>query len=105
MDALHHDATNTYQINAVTNPVIGKSQEYQHLISDPNTKQVWDPAMAHKVDNLVNTNTIKFITKVSMPAKQKTAYIRIVIDIRPNKAIHERVRLTIGGDKIDYPAK
>ena len=61
--------------------------------------------MARKVDNLVDTQTIKFIPKASIPPKRKTAYIRIVVDICPNKTIHERVRLTIGGDQIDYPGE
>ena len=105
IDALRHDAITSNQLNAVTDPITGKSQEYRHLINDPDTRKVWDPAMARKVDNLVDTQTIKFIPKASIPKTRKTAYIRIVIDIHPNKAIHKRVRLTIGGDQIDYPGE
>ena len=69
MDVLRHDANENTQINAVTNPITGKSHEYWHLINDPDTKKVWDPAMAREVDNLVDMKTIKFIPKASIPPK------------------------------------
>ena len=69
MDALQHDANDNTQINAVTDPITDKSHEYRHLINDPNTKKVWDPAMAREVDNLVDMKTIKFIPKASIPPK------------------------------------
>ncbi len=85
MDAMRHDDTTGFQLNAVTDLITGKSKEYRHLISDPDTKKVWDPAMAREVDNLVDTEMIKFIPRSNVPEKRKTAYIRIVVDIRPNK--------------------
>ena len=48
------------------------------------------------------TNTIKFIRHSAIPKEQTATYMRIVVDIRPNKNVKERVRLTIGGDKVDY---
>ena len=43
------------------------------------------------------TDTIKFIRPSAIPPGKKATYIRIVVDIRPNKKVKERVRLTIGG--------
>ena len=48
------------------------------------------------------TDTIKFIRPSAIPTGKKATYIRIVVDIRPNKKVKERVRLTIGGDQVDY---
>ena len=48
------------------------------------------------------TDTIKFIRPSAIPKGKTATYIRIVVDIRPNKKVKERVRLSIGGDKVDY---
>lgn len=49
------------------------------------------------------TNTIRFITYQDIPAGRKATYPRIVVADRPQKAQTRRVRVTVGGDKIDYP--
>ena len=48
------------------------------------------------------TDTIKFSHPKQVPKGQTATYIRIVVDTRPNKKVKERVRPTIGGDKVDY---
>ena len=48
------------------------------------------------------TDTIKFIRPSAIPTKKKPTYIRIVVDILPNKKVKEIVRLAIGGDQVDY---
>ena len=41
------------KVNAITCPKTGKQLEYWHLIQDPATKAVWNPAMSTEVDRLV----------------------------------------------------
>ena len=49
------------------------------------------------------TNTIYFIHPDQMPKGRTAAYIRFVCADRPEKINPKRVRITIGGDRIDYP--
>jgi hypothetical protein len=49
------------------------------------------------------TNTIAFISKAEVPADRIPTYGRIVVSVRPQKAEPYRTRLTVGGDRIDYP--
>lgn len=38
-----------------------------------------------------------------MPQGRKATYGRIVVDYRPQKADPNRTRLTVGGDRVEYP--
>ena len=51
------------------------------------------------------TNKILFITKEDLPAARwkDVTYGRIVVNYRPKKSNPNRVRLTVGGDRINYP--
>ena len=43
------------------------------------------------------------ILKNDIPAGQKATYVKVVVDIRPNKAEIKLSRLVVGGDKVEYP--
>ena len=43
------------KLNAIKCPKTGKQLDYLHLIQDPETKAVWNPAIATEVDRLVST--------------------------------------------------
>ena len=52
------------------------------------------------------TNTVKFLTHEEIrriPPDRTVTYARIVIDYRPQKDDPNRVRITVGGNLIDYP--
>ena len=81
------------QLNAVIDPTTGEKREYRHLTTDPITRKNWDPAMIAELGRLTQgtrngekgTDTIKFIRPSAIPHGKKATYIRIVVDIRPNK--------------------
>ena len=52
------------------------------------------------------TNTILFISKEDLPEArwEDVTYGRIVVNYRPEKSDPNRVRLTIGGNRINYPS-
>ena len=86
--------------------------EYRDLVKDPTTKKVWTRSMANELGRLANgvgtrmktgTETIKFIKKSQVPQGKTVTYARIVAELRPQKAEPERVRITVGGNLIDYP--
>ena len=56
--------------------------------------------MSTEVDRLVKSKTIRFIKKCDISQGDKEVYTRIVVDLRPNKAVHERLRLCMGGDQM-----
>ena len=47
-------------------------------------------------------NNIKFIHKHQVPRNKKVSYPRFCCDIRSQKEETHRVRITVGGDKLDY---
>ena len=99
------------ECNAIIDPKTGASLEYRHLIKDDTTKVIWNKSFSNELGRLANgvgnrvkgTNTIKFIPKSEVPKGRKVTYGRIVVDFRPTKSEPNRTRLTVGGDKIDYP--
>ena len=46
-------------------------------------------------------NTIKFIHKHQVPRNNKVSYPRFCCDIRSQKEETHRVRMTVGGDRLD----
>ena len=53
--------------------------------------------------NIQGTNTIFFITHKDVPKNKTVTYGRIVVDYHPQKADPHRTRLTVGGNRIQYP--
>ena len=54
-------------------------------------------------NRVLATNTIEFIKKEKLPTGHKVTYANFVCDCRPLKSEPYRVRLTVGGDRLEYP--
>ena len=63
----------------------------------------WDRLATGKLDKVKGSNTISFIPPSQIPSGHKVTYGNFVCDHRPLKAEPLRVRLTVGGDRLDYP--
>ena len=65
--------------------------------------------LAQGFDEIKGINTIKIITLDeirNVPVDRKVTYARIVVDYRPHKPKEpNRVRLTVGGNLIEYPGE
>jgi hypothetical protein len=61
--------------------------------------------LAQGVRDIKGTDNIVFIPPSEIPKERTITYIRLVCDIRPHKAEQHRVRLTVGGDRINYPGE
>ena len=48
------------------------------------------------------TDTMEFIKKADVPKHEKVTYANFGCDFRPLKSEKHRVRMTIGGDKLEY---
>ena len=51
---------------------------------------------------ITGTKTINFIKKSEIPSNKKVTYANLVCDFRELKEEQYRIRLTLGGDKLDY---
>jgi hypothetical protein len=51
------------------------------------------------------TNTINFIHHHAVPSGCTVTYARLCANIRPQKEETHRCRITVGGDRIDYPGE
>jgi hypothetical protein len=100
----------THQANAVIDDITGQSLEYRALSTGPD-KELWIRSLANDLGRLAQgigtrkpfgTNTIFFIKRQAVPKDRKVTYGRLVSSIRPTKAEIHRVRVTVGGDKLDY---
>jgi hypothetical protein len=101
--------TTEHEMNSVTDPVTGQVQEYQHLVQGL-TRTKWITGLANEFGRLCQgvrnrmphrTETIVFICKAAVPVGRKVTYGRIVAQIRPQKTETHRVRLTVGGDRLE----
>jgi hypothetical protein len=99
------------EANAVMDPITGESLEYRALSTGPD-KDIWITALANDLGRLAQgigtrkpsgTNTIFFVKREAVPNDRKVTYGRLVSSLRPTKAETHRVRVTVGGDKLDYP--
>ena len=99
------------EANVVIDEVSGQSLEYRHLSTGPQ-RDIWIKALANDLGRLAQgvgtrmpsgTDTIFFIARSSIPVGRKVTYGRLVSTIRPTKAEIHLVRVTVGGDKLDFP--
>jgi hypothetical protein len=98
---IHDKETNTYLT-------------YRQLLRNPKYHETWSKSSANEFGRLTNglkdgrvkgTNTMHFIRKTDVPADRikDVTYGSFICDFRPNKAEVYRTRLTMGGDRINYP--
>ncbi len=93
----------------------GELMEYCQLMQSTKYQKVWGQASGNEIGRLAQempghvegTNTIFFITKDQIPQNRfrDVTYGKFVVDYRENKEEKERVRLTVGGDRINYPGE
>jgi hypothetical protein len=98
-----------HHANAVIHPVTGKEMEYSALVKDPRLQPLWTRGFGNKCGRLFQgireipgTDTCFFIELKDIPKDIKITYGKIVCDYKPHKQEKEHVRLTVGGDRLDY---
>jgi hypothetical protein len=102
--------------NTVVHPVTKETiTKYIKLANDPVTREVWTKAFCKELGRLAQgyndtkgTETIFFMTHdeiKAIPKDRTVTYARIVVDYRPQKEDPNRVRITIGGNLINYPGE
>jgi hypothetical protein len=105
----NHHWSQQHQANAVVHPVTGKEMEYMALMKDPRLQPLWKRGFGNECGRLFQgiryipgTDTCFFIKLTNIPKDRNITYGKIVCDYKPHKTEKERVRLTVGGDRLDY---
>jgi hypothetical protein len=95
--------------NAVFHPITGKQMEYMALMNDPDLQPLWKRGFSNEAGRLFQgirdipgTNTCLFVELTSIPKYRKITYGKIFCDYKSHKKEKERVRLAVGGDRLDY---
>jgi hypothetical protein len=105
----HNHWSQQHQANAVIHPVTGKEMEYSALMKDPRLQPLWTRGFGNEcgrlfqgIRDIPGTDTCFFIKLTNIPKDRKITYGKTVCDYKPHKKEKERVRLTVGGDILDY---
>ena len=107
--AVMHMAHQEQLNNHIYNDDTGKRETFDTLLrADPDR---WGRGMGNELGRLAQgvgtrmkgTDTIFFIPKSQVPAGRKATYANAVCDHRPLKEEEYRVRVTVGGDRLEYP--
>jgi hypothetical protein len=95
--------------NAFVHPVTGKEMECMALMKDPRLQPLWTRGFGNEcgrlfqgIRDITGTDTCLFIKLTNIPKDRNITYGKIVCDYKPHKKEKERVRLTVGGDRLDY---
>ena len=107
--------------NGVVHPITKETlTNYKKVIQCPELRDVWMKAMCKELGNIAQgysdgekinekgTNTVRFLTHEeikAIPKDRTVTYARIVVDYRAQKDDPNRVRITVGGNLIDYPGE
>jgi hypothetical protein len=116
MDTAHMDialgnnhSSQQHLANAVIHPVTGKEMEYMALMKDPRLQPLCKRGFGNEcvrlfqgIWDIPGTDTCFFIKLTNFPKDRKITYGKIVCDYKPHKQEKECVRLTVGGDRLDY---
>ena len=98
----------------VYHPITGAKQNIDKLLNG-HDKLTWTTSLANELGRcaqgvgksrtpstqVAGTNTIFFIPKHAVPTGEKITYANFINDIRPLKQETHRVRMTVGGDRLD----
>jgi hypothetical protein len=95
--------------SAVIHHITGKEMEYMALMKDPCLQPLWKRGFGNEcgrlfqgIRDIPGTDTCFFIKLTNIPKYRKITYSKIVCDYKPHKKEKERVRLTVGGDRLDF---
>ena len=114
LDAVFDDDGDTtaylHYCNKAVNPDTGKLAEYAELRKS-SQGLVWEHSCALELGRLAQglhpelkngNDTIRFIFQHEVPKHKTVTYLRIVSNYRPQKELKERIRFTVGGDRLRY---
>jgi hypothetical protein len=101
--------TKTPMMNVVIHPASGKEMQYKDIMKHPTLGPKYKTGFENELGRLCQgirdiqgTNTCFFVELYIIQKDRKITYRKLVCDHKPNKAETNRVRLTVGGNRLDY---
>jgi hypothetical protein len=101
--------TNTQMKNSGVHPVTGNEMKYTALVKDPTLKPLWKRFFVNElgrifqgIRDIQGKNTFFFVDLTNIPKYRQITYGKFVCDYKPHKKEKEWVRLTVGGERLDY---
>jgi hypothetical protein len=98
-----------HHAKAVIHPITGNEMEYSALMKYPRLQPLWTWGFGNEcsslfqgIQDIPGTDTCFFTTFKNIPEDRNITFGNIVCDYKPHKQEKERVRLTVGGDRLDY---
>jgi hypothetical protein len=95
--------------NTFIHSITGKEIEYMALMKEPRLQPLWKRGYVNQCWRLLQgileipgTDTCFFIRLTNTPKYRNITYGKILCDCKPHKKEKERVRLTVGSDRLDY---
>jgi hypothetical protein len=83
--------------------------QYKDLMEDAILGPLFETGLSNElgcicqgIRDVAGTNTAFFIDLTSIPKDRKLTYGKLVFDFKPSKTENHRVRLTVGGDRLDW---
>jgi hypothetical protein len=96
-------------MNSVIHPSTVKEIQYKDLMKDPDLGPSFEIGLSNElgriyqgIRDIAGTDTAFFIDLKSIPKNRKITYGKLVCNFKPNKNENHGVRLTVGGDRLDY---
>lgn len=100
-------------IGAVMDSDTGDMLEYRHLLKNPKYRETWSKAFGKEIGRLAQEqegvvegmDALHFIEYDDIPTDRRkdVTYARICADYRPEKSDPNRIRITVGGNLVNYP--
>ena len=102
-------AQHIFNANHIFNAA-GKKLSIDALINGEDGHKKWQPALSNEWGRLAqgndagvkHTDTIQFIPKNEVPMENTVTYASFVCNHRPLKDEKWRIRLVVGGDRLEY---
>jgi hypothetical protein len=83
--------------------------QYKDLMKDPELGPLFEIGLGNElgricqgIRDIAGTNTAFFVELASIPKDRKITYGKLVCEYNPNKTEKNRVRLTVGRDRLNY---
>jgi len=114
--------TSTFDFQQVATPMVHPTtgemiSSYKQLMHDPDTAKIWQTAFGKNFGGMAQgdkktgqkgTNSIFVMTHDDIklnPCTQTIKYTRVIVNFHPQKANLHRIRITAGGNLINYPGE
>jgi hypothetical protein len=102
----------TPMMNVVLHPASGKEMQYKDIMQHPTLGPKYKTGFGYErgrlyqgIRDIQGNNTCFFVELSNIPKDRKITYEKLVFDHKHNKAEKERVRSTVGGDRLDYTSE